>query len=60
MLYNHYISCSKFTVRVYTNERGTIYQAAPIVKRFIGQPILNLLLWSKKFGNFKHIVTNAL
>ena len=60
MLYKHYISCSKFTVTVFTNEKGTIYQAPKIVKQFICQPVKNLLCWSKKFGDFKHVVSDAL
>ena len=60
MLYKHYINCSKFTVRVYTNEKGTIYQGPRIVRRFIGKSVKDLLYFSRDLGNFKHIVTDVL
>ena len=60
MLYKHYISCSKFTVRVYTNEKGTIYQAPKIVKQFIGKSVRKLLYFSRDLGNFRHVVSDVL
>jgi len=46
----YWISCNKFTVQVDTDENFIIKNAAPIVKVFIGQPFLNLIRWSRKFG----------
>lgn len=45
-----WLSCRKFTCRVYTDERGTITWAAPIARRFVGQPLENLLNWMQQFG----------
>lgn len=44
----YWVSCEKFTVLVETNESGIITQAAPIVQRFLGQPIMNLFKWIGK------------
>lgn len=49
----YYFSCNKFTVRVVTNSRGVIVDAAPIVRRFIGQPRNNLKRWADKFGGVR-------
>ena len=39
------------TVRVLVDERGLIIEAAPMVKRFCGQPVNNLVAWMRKrFG----------
>lgn len=50
----HWISCSKLTVRVLTRD-GIIISAAPIVAKFKGQPLANLLRWAEKFGGLKHV-----
>lgn len=42
----YWVSCSRFSVQVNTDERGTIIWAAPIVRRFIGQPLGNLVRWA--------------
>jgi hypothetical protein len=48
----HWISTNMFTVLVHTN--GTeIVRAAPLVRRFIGQPIGNLLNWAIPFGGLR-------
>jgi hypothetical protein len=44
-----WISCPKFTIRVYVHD-GIIVKAAPIVQKFINQPVVNLLNWAAKFG----------
>jgi len=36
------LSNPRLTVRVVT-EAGTIVEAAPVVRKFVGQPLLNLL-----------------
>jgi hypothetical protein len=43
-----WVSCRKFTVRVVTDEHGVITEAAPIVRRFIGQPLGNLTRWAAR------------
>lgn len=50
----HWISCVRFTVQVNTDERGTIVWAAPVVRRFVGQPVANLLAWARKLGGMRH------
>lgn len=42
-----WISSERFTVQVNTDERGIIVWAAPIVRRFVGQPLANLARWAK-------------
>lgn len=41
----HWVSCRMFTVQVNTIE-DRITWAAPIVRKFIGQPLSNLLRWA--------------
>lgn len=38
-----WISCRKFTVRVVVDDGNIITEAAPILRRFIGQPLRNLV-----------------
>jgi hypothetical protein len=52
----HWISCARFTVEVETDTRGMITRAAPIVRKFQGQPIGNLLNWARELGGFRHEV----
>ena len=52
----HWISCTRFTVLVHTDKAGVITYAAPIVRKFQGQPLSNLLSWAEDFGQFKHEV----
>jgi hypothetical protein len=49
----HWVSCNSFTVEVKVDERGVIVWAAPLVKRFLHQPIGNLLNWAKPFGGLR-------
>ena len=49
----YWISCAKFTVRVACDERDMIIEAAPIVRRFVGQPLANLLRWAAKFSGVR-------
>ena len=44
-----WITCRLFTVQADT-EWGVIVRTAPIAKKFIGQPIGNLIRWAEKFG----------
>jgi hypothetical protein len=48
------VSCNKFTVQVNTDEEGRIIFAAPIVKRFMGQPFENLLKWAESLGGMHY------
>lgn len=41
----YWLSCARFTVQVVTDDRGVITWAAPVVRRFVGQPLVNLLRW---------------
>jgi hypothetical protein len=50
---HHWISTAYFTILVKT--RGIeIVWAAPLARRFLGQPIGNLLNWSIPFGGLRH------
>lgn len=47
-----WVSCRLFTVRVEVRD-NIIVNAAPVVKRFQGQPFNNLKRWMAKFGKFR-------
>ena len=49
----HWVSCARFTVLVVTDERGIIRDAAPIVRKFVGQRIDALLVWARGLGGLK-------
>lgn len=42
-----WFSCKSFTVQVETDERRVITKAAPIVRKFLGQPLENLERWQQ-------------
>lgn len=48
--HHSWVSCTKFTVLVVEDDTGKIVEAAPIVVRFVGQPIENLLTWICRNG----------
>ena len=56
----HYLSSRRMTVCVTTEpvpdinrmKRQIIIEAPPIVRKFIGQPLLNLVLWMRRQGGF--------
>lgn len=52
----HWVSCSRFTVLVATDERGVVLRkgSAPLVARFAGQPLKNLLGWARSLGGFRY------
>ena len=50
----HWISCTAFTVSVATDAQGRIVEAAPIVRKFLGQPLVNLLGWANARGGLRH------
>ena len=45
-----WVSCEKFTVVVYTDDELVITWAAPVVHKFVGQPLINLLRWFQRFN----------
>jgi hypothetical protein len=49
----HWISTEMWTVMVKTDGIEIVW-AAPLVRRFLGQPIGNLLNWSIPFGGLRH------
>lgn len=55
MITRHWISCARFTVEVET-DGDKIVRAAPIVRKFLGQPLANLLEWAQSLGEFRHQV----
>ena len=51
------VSCTLFTAQVDVNRSGIIVEAAPILKRFVGQHFNALLKWvSKKHLECQEIV----
>ena len=52
----HWVSCAKFTVEVETDANDKITRAAPIVRKFVGQPLGNLLRWAEDLGRLRHEV----
>lgn len=51
----HWISCRVFTIEVTTRD-GVIVKAAPLARKFMGQPLANLLDWAGEFGGLRHHV----
>lgn len=49
-----WVCCSKFAIQVNTDENGRITFAAPIAKKFMGQPLQNLLRWAEALGGFHY------
>ena len=47
----YYITCKRFTVSVKVR-KGEIIEAAPIVRKFIGQNLNNLRRWARSFGEY--------
>jgi hypothetical protein len=60
MMRAYWVSCAKFTVRVAADEDGVITEAAPIVRRFIGQPLGNLTRWAAGLGGLGGVRTEVL
>ena len=50
----HWISTLSFTVLVKTDGVEIVF-AAPLVARFLRQPVGNLLNWAKQFGGLRHV-----
>jgi hypothetical protein len=49
----HWISTEYFTVMVKTDNAAKVVWAAPLVRRFLGQPVGNLLNWAIPFGGLR-------
>lgn len=47
----YYLSSPRMTIYVVTDLKGVIMQAAPIARRFVGQPLSNLRRWMKSHGS---------
>lgn len=50
---SYWVSCDRFTVRVACDENAIIREAAPIVRRFIGQHLSRLTRWAAQFGGLR-------
>lgn len=48
----YWLSSKKMTVLVEVQD-GRIIQAAPVVRKFIGQPVQNLIRWMRKQGGLR-------
>ena len=52
----YWVSCERFTIGVVTRGKGShaeICEAAPIARKFIGQPLRNLVQWMRILGGLK-------
>ena len=47
-----WLSSETMTVQV-DEENDVVVDAAPIVRKFIGQPMINLVRWMKRQGGFR-------
>lgn len=47
-----FMSSQRMTVKV-TVRDGIIIDAAPVVRKFVGQPIKNLEAWMRRHGGFR-------
>jgi len=48
----YYVSSKRMTIMVDVDSNGKIIKAAPIARKFIGQPFKNLERWMVKQGGF--------
>ena len=48
-----WLTNASMTVRVTVNERGIVVDAAPVVRRFTGQPFRSLCVWMNKLPGFR-------
>jgi len=55
----YFLSTTRMTVLVETNREEKITSAPPITKKFIGQPISNLIYWMKKQPGFYMEILNG-
>lgn len=43
----YYLSSTRFTVQVNTDLNGVIRWTAPVAGKFVGQPLANLVRWTR-------------
>lgn len=55
-----WLSCRNFTIQTNVDHAGTIVFTAPIARRFLGQPLGNLVEWMRKIGEFEFMGHAAL
>jgi len=51
-LETYWISTERWTVKVVTEADGNIVDAAPLVRKFIGQPFKHLKEWAERKGGY--------
>ena len=49
----YWVSCERFTVAVTCDGDGIITEAAPIVRKFIGQHLARLTRWAAGLGGLR-------
>ena len=49
-----WFSCSRFTTYCISDNKNIIVKGGPIIGRFMGQHVKNLVDWMKKLGRFKY------
>lgn len=47
---SYWVSNARMTVTVDTTDNGVITVAPPIARKFVGQPVGNLISWMKRMG----------
>lgn len=47
------LSSKRMTVAVDVDEQSIIREAAPVVRRFLGQPLAHLVRWMQQQGEFE-------
>lgn len=50
---DHWLSNERMTVAVVTDDQGRITDAAPVVRKFVGQHLDDLRAWMTKHGGFR-------
>lgn len=48
----YWVSTNRMTLLVETDARDVVIQAAPIARKFIGQPAANLRKWLERQGGY--------
>jgi hypothetical protein len=51
----YWLSSNKMTISADV-EKGVIIETAPVARKFVGQPIQNLIRWMRKQGGFRFSV----
>jgi hypothetical protein len=51
--YSYWLSCNNFTVKVSTDANDRVVGGAPLIRKFIGQPMSNLVRFAGMFGGVK-------